>query len=60
MYGYFTSPDEIGGIVYGTWVLANMNGADEVKIGKRLKRAQEMLLKNTTGGPGRAAAPKEP
>jgi hypothetical protein len=48
MYGYFTSPDEIGGVVYATWVLAKMTGATEEKIAERLKKGQELMKKTVT------------
>ncbi len=47
MYGYFTSPDETGGITYAGWILAKTAGADEAKINERLKKAQDMLAKTT-------------
>jgi hypothetical protein len=47
MYGYFTSPDETGGAVYASWVLAKKAGADETKVNERLKKAQAMLTKTT-------------
>jgi Predicted nucleotide-binding protein containing TIR-like domain len=49
MYGYFTSPDEIGGTVYASWVLAKKANIDEAKINERLKTAQNMLRKTTIG-----------
>jgi hypothetical protein len=51
MYGYFTTPDEKGGIVYGTWTLAKMAGADEAKIEARMASAKEMLKESTVLGP---------
>lgn len=51
MYGYFTSPDVGGGIVYATWVLAKTAGADEAKIEKRLASARKRLKQATVLGP---------
>lgn len=51
MYGYFTSPDEIGGIVYATWVLAKVDEEDEAKADKSMKKARDMLKKTTISGP---------
>lgn len=51
MYGYFTSPDEQGGIVYATWSLAKMTDTDEAKVTERLKKAQDRLIKTTISGP---------
>ncbi|HYJ89134.1 MAG TPA: nucleotide-binding protein [Pyrinomonadaceae bacterium] len=51
MYGYFTSPDEIGGVVYAMWVLAKMAGADEARVAERLKKAEELLKQKTVLGP---------
>jgi hypothetical protein len=50
MYGYFTSPDENGGIVYATWILAKITGVDEDKVNERMKRAQDLLKKTTMEG----------
>ena len=47
MYGYFTTPDERGGIVYATWVLAKTAGADEAKLERRLADARKMLKGST-------------
>ena len=47
MYGYYTSPDEAGRIVYAAWILAKTSGADEATVQERLKKAQEMLEKTT-------------
>jgi predicted nucleotide-binding protein len=51
MYGYFTSPDERGGIAYASWILAKMAGADEAKINERLKKAEDRLKEDTVGIP---------
>lgn len=51
MYGYFTAPDERGGIVCGTWVLAKMADADEAEINNRLRKARTMLKAITILGP---------
>jgi len=56
MYGYFTSPDEIGGVVYATWVLAKRTAADgsvidQGKLDERLSKAQGMLKSKTVSGP---------
>jgi len=50
MYGYFTSPDQKGGIVYATWVMAKVSGADEAKVESRLAAAREMLRESTVLG----------
>jgi len=47
MYGYFTSQDRRGGVVYASWVLAKMADADEAEVTDRLKEAQEMLRETT-------------
>lgn len=47
MYGYFTSPDERGGIIYAGWILVKTSGADEAMISQRLRKAQDMLAKTT-------------
>jgi hypothetical protein len=51
MYGYFTSPDEQGGVTFASWVLARKAGADDAKIAERLRKAQEMLAKTTVPMP---------
>ena len=51
MYGYFTSPDETGGVAYAGWILAKTVGADEEKINERLKKAQDMLSRTTIAFP---------
>lgn len=51
MYGYFTSPDETGGVAYASWILAKMTGADETKVNERLKKAHEMLSRTTVSLP---------
>lgn len=48
MYGYFTSPDEIGGTVYASWVLAKKTDGGE-DLDQRLKTAHNMLRKTTIG-----------
>lgn len=56
MYGYFTSPDQTGGVVYATWVLAKMaEGVDEAKINERLTKAQNLLKLMTVAGPSTQA-----
>ena len=47
MYGYFTSPDETGGVTYATWVLAKKTGGDETRTNGRLKQAQDILTSTT-------------
>jgi hypothetical protein len=49
MYGYFTSPDETGGVTYATWVLAKKAGGDETRTNGRLKQAQDILTSTTIG-----------
>ncbi|HBB96910.1 MAG TPA: hypothetical protein DC054_16145 [Blastocatellia bacterium] len=51
MYGYFTSPDEQGGLVYATWILAKMTDADETEVNERMRKARAMLKKITILGP---------
>jgi hypothetical protein len=51
MYGYFTSPDEKGGIVYATWVLAKMTDADEAEVNERMRKARTLLKGITILGP---------
>jgi len=51
MYGYFTSPDETGGVTYAGWTLVKIADADEATINGRLKKAQSMLSKTTVGFP---------
>ena len=51
MYGYFTSPDVTGGIVYATWTLAKMEGVDEAKLERRLASARKRLKVGTVLGP---------
>ena len=46
MYGYATGNDEKSGTIYGTWVLAKKDGANEAEIAKRLNTGEE-LLKDT-------------
>jgi hypothetical protein len=50
MYGYSTAPDEKGGIVYGSWVLAKMSDADEARAEKRMEHARSMLREATIFG----------
>lgn len=58
MYGYFTSPDELGGIVYATWILAKIHESDETKTAKSLEKARNMIKKTTVFGPtSQPAAP---
>ena len=57
MYGYFTSPDEQGGIVYATWVLAKTTGTSEDKVNERIRKARSMLKKTTILG---STPPQEP
>jgi Predicted nucleotide-binding protein containing TIR-like domain len=56
MYGYFTSPDEGGGTVFATWILAKITGADEAKVEKRLASARKRLKHATILGPRPEAA----
>lgn len=49
MYGYFTSPDETGGLAYASWVLAKKAGTDEAKTREWLKKAQRILTRTTIG-----------
>ena len=47
MYGYFTSPDEKGGVTFASWILAKKGDGDETKIAERLKKAEDMLKATT-------------
>lgn len=47
MYGYFTSQDENGAIVYGTWTFARKDGHAEQDVHGNLLRAQGMLRERT-------------
>jgi hypothetical protein len=47
MYGYFTTPDETGGIVFAGWILAKIAGAEEAVLSARLQKAQQLLKKIT-------------
>jgi hypothetical protein len=47
MYGYFTSPDENGGIVYAPWTISKMTGVNEDRVNERMRRAQEILRSTT-------------
>jgi hypothetical protein len=47
MYGYFTTPDETGGIVFAGWTLAKIAGAEEAVLSARLQKAQQLLKKIT-------------
>src|SRR5262249_49362627 len=47
MYGYFTSPDENGGIVYAPWTMSKMTGVNEDRANERMRRAQEILRSTT-------------
>jgi hypothetical protein len=49
MYGYFTGPDERGGITYAYWILARTKETDEVTINRRLLRGKDMLKSSTIG-----------
>ena len=56
MYGYFTTPDEAGGIVYATWVLAKMGGPED-EVNERMRKARAMLKKLTITGPTNSQSP---
>jgi len=47
MYGYFTSADPKGGIIYAAWVLAKMAEATEAKVNERMRKARNMLRETT-------------
>lgn len=52
MYGYFSSPDECGATVFGSWTLARMDdGVDEAKVAQRLQTGEQMLMDETFGFP---------
>ncbi len=57
MYGYFTSPDENGGITCAAWVLARKDGASDAEVDERLRRARDLLAKTTIGIPALPSAP---
>ena len=46
MYGYFTSPDELGGVTYAGWVLAKKS-TDETVTRTRLETAEDILRRTT-------------
>lgn len=47
MYGFFTAPDECGGIVYVPWALAKVAGVGDDMIAGRLRKAKDMLKIST-------------
>ena len=51
MYGYFTTPDTVGSVVFATWVMAKMTGADEATVTERIKKGQDRLARATFSGP---------
>jgi len=51
MYGYFTTPDTVGAVVFATWVLAKMTGVDEAIVNERIKKAQDRLARTTLSRP---------
>lgn len=55
MYGYFTTPDAVGAVVFGTWVMAKMTGASEAVVTDRIKRAQDRLARTTISWPTTSA-----
>src|ERR1700722_6007663 len=57
MYGYCTSQDEHGNIVFGKWVFAKNNGFDE-QVSARLHRAERYLEESTIGPASEAKADK--
>lgn len=57
IYGYFTSPDELGGTTFASWILVKKTGEDETKISERLKKAQNLLAKTTITPPPPPATP---
>lgn len=61
MYGYFTSPDEDGKLLFGTWVLvkkkdAEGNDVPDDVLQSRLSEGQKRLLENTLRLPAQGAA----
>jgi hypothetical protein len=53
MYGYSTSQDVHGAIVYGTWAFAKKDGRTDQDINKNLLRAQKTLKQRTISPPPR-------
>jgi hypothetical protein len=51
MYGYFTTPDTVGAVVFATWVLAKMTGADDATVTERIRKAEERLVRTTFSRP---------
>jgi hypothetical protein len=52
MYGYYTTPDVTGAVVFSSWVMAKMTGADEATVNERLKRGRDRLGRTTITNPG--------
>ena len=51
MSGYFTTPDTVGSVVFATWVMAKMTGADEATVNDRIRRGQDRLARATFSRP---------
>lgn len=51
MYGYSTSRDLAGAMIYGTWVFAKKDGYTEAKILENLRWAQQSLKERTISPP---------
>jgi hypothetical protein len=51
MYGYFTTPDTVGSVVFATWVMAKMTGADEATVNERIRKGQDRLARATFSRP---------
>lgn len=49
MYGYFSCPNDTGGVSYARWIMAKKSGADEIKVEERLKKAESLLARVTLG-----------
>ena len=47
MYGYFTAPDERGGVMYAYWILAKNKEGDEATMDRNLNRGKKMLTSST-------------
>jgi hypothetical protein len=51
MYGYFTTPDAVGAVVFATWVMAKMTGADDATVNERIRKGQDRLARTTFSRP---------
>jgi hypothetical protein len=51
MYGYFTTPDTVGAVVFATWVMAKMTDADHATVDERIKKGHDRLARTTFSPP---------